>query len=217
MTITQFDPNDWLPTMTRSLQSYVTSQFQDTDLVSVEMSFPNTRDWTKDNPLDKSIIHFEQDDEQSPLWGFGSIGTLEDGPSNTDDDPTVVFVEAHKHHVNFDVGVWCSAQLGGATRRMELVGLLKNLFGPAGARVALQDATGGLWVVSFDGGSMAMDWINDIPLWRAMDMQLIVECFSRHAPTDGEVPIPNIFDQNPELTIIDASGDPEAVDTESGS
>lgn len=196
-----FDPDNWLVSGTRELQDYVTAYIatnlpDDYEDVSVEMSWPDTEHWTKETPLAKSIIHFEQDDANSTVLGFGTPGV----DVFDEVEGTFELHEAAQHLVNYDVGVWVSAEGGGATKRMQLVQALKNCFVPAGARIELNETTGGVNVISFNGGQNHIDRINDLPVWRAMNMTLIVRLFSRHVPSTPEV-IPTIFTQTEDLSI----------------
>lgn len=211
MTLIQYDPDNWMISLTRSLGDYVTSLVS-VETVDVEMSFPDTRNWAKETPLAKSLIHLEQDHIDSPVLGFGypgrevfttPVGYDPENPLAT--DPQLWRIdEAQQHHVNFDVGVWVSAEGGGATKRMELTQALVNAFTVAGAKQKMYDDTGGLWVVSFTGGHNETDRINDIPIWRALEMTLILRVFSRHAGVEQVVP--DDFDQDQELTIADNTG-----------
>lgn len=206
MSIIQYDPDEWLVSLTRSLKSFVEDNV-DPLLVNVEMSYPDTRDWTKQTPLDKTLIHFEVDDQAHPVWAFGNPGkeVFTESPDAGVTSGMWRVDEAQKHHVNFDVGVWASAESGGATARMTYHQLLTNLFAVAGAKQFMQDATGGIWVVSFTGGRYATDRINDLPIWRALDITLIAEVFSRHTPETEEV-VADEFLQDQELSIADNTG-----------
>jgi hypothetical protein len=189
------------------------------DLV-VEMDFPDTRNWTKQQPLDKILVHFAQDHEDSPVLGFGvpGVGVFDDSdPAN----PTAGIHEAAQHILNFDVGVWVSAEMGGATKRLEVVQALKNLLATQGGKIAFNEATDGLNIVSFDGGRNALDRIADVPVWRALDMTLIVRVFSRHIPASAvatgypipldPVPLDITIEEN--LTIRSEDGTDEPVTT----
>lgn len=209
MTIT-YNPENWLLTAHRSLKDYVTTTLNDPD-TDVEMSFPDPRSWTKQTPLAKALVHFEQDNMENPILGFGSPGDdiLDDSdPLN----PVSTHREAARHDLNFDVGVWVSAESGGATKRMELVQVLANMFTTTLGKNALNVATEGLNVVSFHGCRFEIDRINDIPVWRALDMTLIVRCFSRHV---SEVPVVVALDayQDQDLTIRTEDGADSPIET----
>ena len=209
MTIT-YDPESWLLSATRSLGDYVTTTLDDPD-TDVEMSFPDTRSWPKQVPLAKALVHFEQDGLDNPILGFGSPGDdiLDDSdPLN----PTLLHREAAMHDLNFDVGIWVSAECGGTTKRMELMQVLANMFTTSLGKKALNAATEGLTVMSFNGGRFEIDRINDIPVWRALDMTLIVRCFSRHIPAVPDVVALDIY-QDQDLTIRSESGADISADT----
>jgi hypothetical protein len=205
MTQVPYDPDLWLESLTRALGSFCGVSLGDPD-VQVEMSFPDTSQWTKEMPLTKAIVHFEQDDIQSPILGFGNPGV----DTVNDVNGTVVHQEAVQHLVNFDVGIWVSAENGGVTKRMELTRKLKDMFTSVGGKEAFNEATGGLWPVSFEGGLNQLDRINDLPLWRTMGMTLIVRCFSRITPP-GPFVVVGDFTQDPHLVIDDNGTDKPVV------
>lgn len=192
-----YDPENWLVSLTRSLEEYVRTTLNDPD-TDVEMDFPNTREWPKTNPLEKALIHFEQDTTSNPTYGFGVPG--DDVYDNPNAPTTILHREAALHLVNFDVGVWVSAQSGGVTKRMALVQALIDMFQTATGKTALYQATDGITVVSFEGGRNELDRINDVPVWRALDMTLVVRVVSRHVPAQPDL-VTATIDQNQELTI----------------
>jgi hypothetical protein len=204
-----FDPESWLVTLDRALKAWIEGQMP-ADLlpdVTVEMDFPDTRSWPRDTPLDKILIHVAQDDENDPAFGFGIPGDdVYDAVAGTN-----THREAAQHLVNFDVGVWSSAQTGGSTKRKQVVQALKDMFVPNGAKKALDDAEG-IWVVSFDGGRSALDRINDVPVWRAMEMTLIVRVVSRHLPAEPDI-VQDSYTQEQELTILGEDGTAKPVTT----
>jgi hypothetical protein len=120
--------------------------------------------------------------------------------------------EAMQHILNFDVGVWASAQSGGGTTRMEVVQALHNIFGPAKSRQDVEAATDGIVVVSFNGGRFVLDRINDLPVWRAMDMTLELHVFSRHIPATPDVAIDS-FNQGEHLSVTVTDGTTQPVET----
>lgn len=212
MTTYAYDPDNWLVSTMRVIPAYVLDSLSAIDEIgsdlAVEMSFPDTSRWTKTTPLNDILVHFELDDDQPIKIGFGipGVGVLDD----EDNPSTVLFSEASKYRLNFDVGIWVSAEMGGATKRMQVRQALKNLLHPAGARQAFNAATEGLNIVSFEGGSDALDRINDVPIWRTMTMTLIVEVFGRYTPTFPDY-VPVVVTQVQELTIISENGSPEPV------
>jgi hypothetical protein len=179
------------------IESYVVAAFNP-QFYNVEMSFPDVNTWPRTAPLTKTLIHFEQDDIEDPKWAMGQPGRDVFNESMG----TFVLHEAARHRINYDVGVWTSAASGGETSRMRAVQRLKNLFVPVGAKLDFKEATGGVKVVTFDGGRNHLDRINDLPVYRSSEMTLVVEVFSRHIPEFEEI-IPGDYDQNQNLVIDD--------------
>lgn len=210
--IVTFDPDDWLVSTTRAIGAYVSNYLNDPDL-GVEMSFPDTRNMQKETPLDKALIHFEQDDISDPVLGFGVPGKDVFDYVTDPAAPTYAKHETMQHHINYDVGVWVPAEIGGATKRMQLTQSLKNMLTTATGKKALNGATGGLWIVSFEGGRNELDRINGIPIWRTLNMTLIIKVFSRHIPATILVPGDGDYKQNPDLTIQSATGTLVPVET----
>lgn len=194
-----YDPEDWLVSASRAIVTYI--QIAVGDDVNVENSYPDTRTWIKETPLAKTLIHVEQDDETDPVLGFGIPGVR----IYDDDAGTSLLQEAAMHIVPYDIGVWASAESGGVTTRMQSVQMLKNLFTPATGRRAFNEATGGIQVVSFDGGRNELDRINDLPVWRAMGMTLIVRVFSRHVPATADTMVLDV-EQDQRLAITGPTG-----------
>jgi len=194
--MTMYDIDNWLVSATRTLAAYITDAF-DSELVTVEMSFPDTMNLL---PLPKTLVHLEQDAMEHPVVGFG-IPTAE---VFDDVAGTVLPQDLAVHLVNFDVGVWASRESGGATHRMEVTQVLSSLFAPAAARQAFREATG-MSVVSFNGGRNELDRLNDTPVWRALDMTLVVRVVSRNVPQVADIMVTDIT-QDQELTIINDSG-----------
>lgn len=201
-----FDPQDWLVSATRAIASYIAITLDDPD-VTVEEDFPDTRSWRHETPLPKSIVHIAQDNLSDTPMGFGRPGIYV-----TDDVAgTGVLQEAAQHMIDYDVGVWVSAEGGGSTKRMQLVQVLKNMFTVAGNKLAFQDATSGITIVSFEGGNFALDHVNDQPLWRAMGMTLIVKVFSRTDNAPDTLLVDPFFDQSQELSIVGPDGENEPL------
>lgn len=197
-----YDPENWLVTCNRALHDYVATMFPNYD---VELNFPDTE---KLVPLAKPLIHFEQDNVENPVLGFGTPG-VEDYDSTAG---TWRLKEAQVHLVNYDVGVWVSKDAGGATERMKATQALTDMFCRPTAKQDMQAATNGLWVVSFTGGRNELDRISDVPVWRALDMTLILRVVSRHVPDTLEV-VPTDATQDQNLTIVvDQTGVPAPVE-----
>lgn len=192
-----YDPNEWLVSLTRALEDYVKAAF-DADYFDVQMSFPDTTKFSKKTPFAKTLIHIERDEHDSPLMGFGNPGKeVYDQAAGT-----WKVQEATQHLVNYDVGIWASAESGGETNRMQAVQVLTNLFNGNGADRRLAAATNGIHVISFTGGSDVLDRVNDLPIWRAVGMTLIVRVFSRREPPASEIETAvDGFTQTSNLTI----------------
>lgn len=205
-----YDPDNWLLSTMRALDDYVRDTLADPD-VEIEMNFPDLATLEKKMPLDKALVHFQLDDMDDPVLGFGIPG--KDVLDETDPaNPRYKKHEAALHNLNFDVGVWVSAEMGGGTKQMLLVQRLKNMFSTATGKIRFNTVTQGLNIVSFDGGRNVLDRINDVPVWRTLDMTLIVRCVSRHIPaTDVGVPLSILQDAN--LTITNEAGLPSSVET----
>ena len=205
-----YNPDNWFVSANRAIKDYISDKLNDPD-VEVEMSFPDTRELEKTMPLDKVLVHLEVDDMDDPVLGFGVPGVLVIDDTDPD-NPTSKLHEAAAHVMNFDVGVWVSAEMGGVTKRMQVVQALKNMFATATGRIAFNTTTEGLNIVSFDGGRNVLDRINGVPVWRTLDMTLIVRCMSRHIPATSEkVPLSAL--QNPDLTIANEGGGTSPVET----
>lgn len=178
--IIQYDPDDFLLSSLRSLGSYISETLNDPD-VRVEQSFPDTSTWTKETPLAQSIIHLDKDDVSPQVLGFGIPGkdVFTDEDNDTVEDH-VERQEAFLVEITYDVGIWVSTEMGGVTTRAELHQALISMFGSPGGRIALNEATGGINVVSFHGGRDQLDRVNDLPVWRVLDLNLIIRVIGRN-------------------------------------
>ena len=196
-----YDIDKWLTSSSRALKDYILAAF-DVNLVTVELNFPDTQ---KLMPLEKTLIHLEQDDMEHPVVGFG-IPTVE---VFDDVAGTVLPQDLAVHHVNYDIGVWASRESGGASHRMEVTEVLSSLFAPAAAKQAFREATG-MSVVSFNGGRNELDRLDDTPVWRMLDMTLVVRVVSRNVPLVADI-IATDITQDQELTITNDTGDQSPV------
>lgn len=191
MTIYQYDPEDWLVSLTRGLEDYAKSKLNN-GVIQVQMSFPDPAQIIQPHPLDKVLVHFERDDVSSPAWAFGVQGVDEwSDPSHL--SGTFQVQEAHRRIVNFDVGVWATLDAGGETMRMKVVQALHDIFGSNGARLDFNEQLGGVTLVGFDGGRDWTDRISDMPVWRTVNMTLVLEAFSKTVPDEPWV-VPEGFD-----------------------
>lgn len=210
MTQTLYDPENWLLTMIRGLKDYAQKGFKDSVLddnnqpvgdqvYDVVMEFPTTDAILKSVPLGKAIVHFEIDEIDDRILGFGV------GEHRLNYDAILKRItpqEAGEHRVALDVGVWTSDRSGGLTTRLRAYQTLKNLFMGALALQRLRSITtnpvtqdGGLEILEFTGGRFLQETINDLIVYRMVDCNLTVRCYSR---TPLLEPIPTIED----ITII---------------
>ena len=97
-------------------------------------------------------------------------------------------LEAHRRIINFDVGVWATLDAGGETIRMKAVQALHDMFGSNGVRLDFNEQLGGVTITSFDGGQDVIDRISDMPVWRTVNMTLVVEAYSKSTPDQLVVP-----------------------------
>lgn len=198
MSVYPYDPADWLVSMTRGLESFVKSKLS-AALYDVQMGFPDPAELVKPNPAKKVLVHFERDAVDSPAWAFGIQGVDEwSEPDHL--SGTFRVLEAQRRLVNFDVGVWATLDAGGETIRMKAVQALHDMFGSNGAKEDFNFQLGGVVIREFSGGSDVTDRINDTPVWRTIDMTLVLEAFSKSTPEPSVVP--ESFDINPDLDII---------------
>jgi hypothetical protein len=175
------------------------------DPYEVVMHYPDVMNMAKSKiPLPKTVIHFDIDDNESRFFGLGDniidaqIDIVEDS------DPieeTMIEYEAQCFVLELDVGIWASAESGGPTARMEAREDLDTLFSGPTAYVACHEATEGVEIQSFTGGRNLIDSINDVPIFRTVDLKLRVRVYARQQ----RVPVALIEEigQEPELIIDD--------------
>ena len=223
MTITKFDPELWLETLTRGIESYTEEGFKNSvldasnnavgdEVYDIVMEFPSTDEILKRVPLKKTLIHFEIDTIEDLVLGFS--GREQTIVKSTYDAGTATIVqqEGVEHRVNFDVGIWTSDRAGGKTARLRAYQNLIRLFQGKLAFDDLRDATtktdggefdGCLEIYNFTGGRFLVESVNDINLYRLVDCQLVIRCYSRTSPLRPPLPsIEEIF-QDPDLIIDD--------------
>lgn len=195
--MTQFNPDKWLVSMFRALETYVTTALgTDAQIYDLEMSYPDAGVIAKKMPLKKTIVHFDIDDPRLIPFGLGDnvVDQVYDETGHTIEE-----WEAHCHEVDINVGIWASVESGGVSARLEARQDLDRLFvGPA-AFTACMTITNGIEIMSFSGGQFANDTINDLPVFRVVDANLRVRVYSR----TKKVPITFIdnIQQLPELQI----------------
>lgn len=207
-----YDPDHYLVSTLRSIESWTRDRLEAMPemggVFDLEMSYPDTTRLAKDVPLRKLLVHFELDDDPDIVLGFGQPGIdLFD-----EDAEEAMIQEATLHRLNFDIGIWASAEAGGATKRMEARQALMRLFGSVYGRQEFNLATEGLQVVSFEGGSDVLDRVGDLPMWRTTRAELVVEVFGRIIPALAELTAMET-NQLQNLTIIGDDGEPEPVKT----
>lgn len=209
-----YDPDDYLTSTMQSIHTYVGDKLSEVaalaEGVDVEMSFPNRDDWTKETPLQRGLVHFELDDDPAMILGFGVPTVIVDEGPPSD---TVVTSEPQVHELNFDVGVWTSKEAGGVPKRAQIRKALFDLFGYPGQRRAFTEATDGLVIKSFGGGSDVLDRVNDLPIYRTTGITMIVSVFSRlSASNPADIII--AANQRQKLTIVGSDGNPEQLVTD---
>lgn len=188
-----FNPDKYLTSSIRALTDYITNAF-DPDLVIVREEFPPPDEW--ETPLAKIVVHLELDNDDPQPIGFGVASRY----NYNEVTQMVVSEEATAwYHLNFDVGVWAFQEAGGGTARMEAQETLKQLFTGNQADLDLAAATNGIHILSFSGGRHITDTINGQPVWRAMDMTLIVRVCGRRTYTATDAITG--FTQAPDLVI----------------
>ena len=176
-----YNPDLWAESMWRALKSYVTG-LVDPKIYEVVFGYPSARDLDRLLPLDRTLIHFEIDDipvERGLGLGDNYVEAILDETTPAPPGKTVEYWEAREHHVDFDVGVWASAESGGVTSRLKARTLLTRCFSGTTAYRNCLATTDGIHIKAFSGGRNLVDSFGDIPLWRTVDISLMVQVFSR--------------------------------------
>lgn len=180
---TLYNPDKYLTSAVRALADYVNNAFDD-DIVKLVEGFPVPDAWK--TPIEQVVVHLELDDDEPRPVGFANGGfTREKYVAAT---KTTSWEEATAFHLlNFDVGIWAFQEAGGYSARLEVQETLKRLFTGSQAMLDVAALTNGVNVVSFSGGRHITDEINGQPVWRVVDMTLIVEVCGRrtYAATDA--------------------------------
>jgi hypothetical protein len=211
MTITKYDPEKWLETAVRGIRDYAEEGFHNAVLddtfqpvgnqvYEIVMEYPSTELITRLIPLNRTIIHFEIDEIDDRILGFG------DGYFRVNYNEALAQIEpqeAGEHRINFDVGIWASDRTGGTTARLRAYQILRNLFQGPLAIEALRQATdnddGRVEIIEFTGGRFFPDEVNDIPIHRMLNCSMTVRVFSRTPKV--EIPAIEEITQIPELVI----------------
>lgn len=213
-----YNPEIWLESAIHELESYVTDGFNKSVLdnggnpvgdsvYEIVMEFPGAALDESDNPLQRTLIHFEVDDPGDRILGLGENNFADNYHSGTN---TVNPQYAGLHLINFDVGIWSSAKAGGTTARIRARQILYDLLGSPKGKMAIQDFTDGgdgrLEIIDYAGGQFSRDTINDIPIFRMINSSLTVRVFSRTKVADLPDPAIEGIDQAPQLSITDSDG-----------
>jgi hypothetical protein len=187
-----YDPTDWLITLNRSLEAYVKDALNNAilddaqlpaglEIFDVRFDWPDSNDMPEDVELGKTIIHFFISDIRNERIGFGDNITEENivGPTQHD----IEFVESSRHVLEYDIGVWASDKSGGVTNRLIAYQALEKAFQGEMAKQACYAFTGGVEILSFNGGRFIQDAISDVRVFRVTDSTLMVRVFSRKVLT----------------------------------
>ena len=193
--MTTFNPDNWLPTLFRSLKTYVETEVT-TDVYDIEFSYPDIDEMAKIMPFPKTIVAFDIDDIREYKLGLGDnlVGAMINEGSGT-----TVEQEALCFDVNFNISVWATAQTGGVTARLDVMQLLSNLFAGAGAIERCRTVTDGIEIRQFGGGTFIIDKISDQTVFRVNDVTLVVRAYARRQ--DLPVEYVDAVDQIPDLVI----------------
>jgi len=202
--MTVYNPEQFLESTLRVLKEYLENEFQravnngqsyvGTEAYEIVSEFPGPDLDTRKMPMQKTIVHFEVDDIQSDLLGFG-----DNVFAHTYDDTTgeITGRTGEVHLINFDIGIWASDASGGTTARMRAKQILQNCLGGARGIVKLRNFSdggdGALEIVGYSGGRFVMDRINDMQVFRMIESTLVVRVYSR-VPLDDDMTGPAITD-----------------------
>jgi hypothetical protein len=218
--MTRYDPEQWLETSMRILKEYAREEFnravKDDDLndigdeiYEIIMEFPESEDILKLMPMAKTIVHFEIDEIDNDILGFG------EGHHALNYDSFLRLIEPQEagvHLIDLDVGIWASTRSGGLTARLRAYQILRMLFhGPLANQELFSrsqgfddkgKSEGGLEITEFTGGRFIQDRINDVPIFRMIDCTLKIRVFSR-SPIFTQIPTIEDITIIPELIIDD--------------
>ena len=195
-----YDPENWLISCMRSLGEYVKEAMPD-EFYQVVNEFPGTETLNTLIPENKSVIHFEIDDIENTVLGFGNNYFRDNFDAGSG---TAQPQEARQHIIDMDVGIWAWDKSGGTTSRMRAYQALTNLF--HGSRAywrtwnSSSDGDGGIEILSWNGGRFLTERLNDMPVYRTVDATLRVRLYSRTPMGAGE-PVVLTWVQDPNLSI----------------
>jgi len=221
VSITLFNPEQWLETMVRGIKDYTLdglhksivddgNNYVGEEVYEVVMEFPSTDMIARKVPFVKTLIHFEIDDVEDRIMGFGENVFRENY------DPLLFQIspqEGREHRVNFDVGIWSSDRSGGTTSRLRAYQVISNLFLGGLAVEKLRTATtaydpvdskpdSAIDILDFSGGRFITDTVNDVTIYRMIDCMLTTRCYSR-TPLDPIQPTIEDVDQIQVINIDD--------------
>lgn len=213
MSVTEFNPDQWLTSLHRGLADYVRSEIDKfikdnvdadvgLDVYEIDMDWPESSEVPRDIQLEKTLIHFVVDDIENTKLGFGRDVVNASEVLQAAPEPDYInWEQARMHVVNYDVGVWASDQSGGSTSRLVTYQMLDRIFGGDYARRQFRAATKGIEIIRFNGGTFITERVNDIRVFRIIDCELVVRVFSR-VKLEDEVITEEIV-QAPDLETFD--------------
>lgn len=214
-----YNPEKYLESSVRILKDYLEMEFQKavndgqsyvgSSAYEVIAEFPGSAMDTGQMPMHKTIIHFEIDDIQSDVIGFGPGITVDD---TFDPDTGMISVRTGEVILlNIDIGIWATDAAGGATSRMRAKQILQWALGGVNGVIKLKNFSDGgdgmLEIVGYSGGRFVMDRINDMQVFRMIENTLVVRVYSR-VPLEDWMTGPAIqeFVQDPTIWIRDDDG-----------
>lgn len=195
-----YDPENWLISAMRSLGEYVKENVGE-EFYNVIFEFPSAETLNYLVPQNRSIIHFEIDDIENKVVGFGDNIFRYNYDAATG---TVKPQEGREHFLDLDVGIWSWDKSGGTTSRLRAYQVLTDLFNGARAyRRTFEETThgdGGLEIQSWTGGRFLTEQVNDMLVYRTVDATLRLRVYSR-TPSGAAEPAIVEYEQDPDLSI----------------
>jgi len=189
MSVTEFDPDNWMTSLHRALEEYVRNEIDEyvqaagnpvgLQVYEIVFDFPDSAEIAKESELPKTIIHFAVDDVDNIRLGFGNnfTNSVEEDRVEPASD-LIRYHEGNGHVVNFDVGVWASDQSGGSTARLIVYQMLYKLFGTQLGKEKLRESID-VEIQRFNGGRFIIDKINDVRVFRIIDCEMVARVYSR--------------------------------------
>lgn len=193
---TLLNPNQWFTSTVRALKEHVNEAFaveMGVAAVTVVFGHPGAAELAELLPEPQPVISFETDDITTTNVGFGddvvksTVLMLDpDGNPATLNDFWMIHEEGKRHVLNFDIGVWCSDYAGGYTACMRVYEVLQKILGTSRSRDTFNKASNGVSILSFSGGRIVVDKVNDIRVYRLIDAEMNVRVFSRNVNLPGD-------------------------------